>query len=143
MAEEPKSKVTEKGHKAIEQAKKEAGKVPISITAEEIRELLGSRFAANPGYREAFMREFTARKERALAREQARQERKAQQTAQQTAGTYAGSGQAVTDKDTAKIRLSTADSPPRSRMLRKKGGKINRYARGGKAYANGPRSAKA
>ena len=75
MAEEPKSKVTEKGHKAIEQAKKEAGKVPISITAEEIRELLGSRFAANPGYREAFMREFTARKERALAREQARQER--------------------------------------------------------------------
>ena len=143
MTEEPKSRVTEKGHKVIEQAKKKARTVPISITAEEIRELLGSGFAANPGFREAFMTEFIARKERALAREQARQEGKAQQTAQQPADTYAGGDRAVTDKDTVKIRHSIADRPPRSRMLRKKGGKINRYARGGKAYANGPRSAKA
>ena len=139
MTEEPKSKVTEKGHKVIEQAKKEAKKVPISITAEEIRKRFGPMFAANPGFREAFMTEFIARKELALAIEKARKQRKAQQTA----GTYAGSGRAVTGKDTAKIRHSIADSPPRSRMLRKKGGKINRYARGGKAYANGPRSAKA
>ena len=136
MTKEPKSKITEKGHKVIEQAKKEAENVPISITDKEIRERFGSMFAANPEFREAFMTEFIARKERVL---KTQQERKAQQPADM----YAGGDRAVTDKDTVKIRHSIADGPPRSRMLRKKGGKINRYARGGKPYANGPRSAKA